>query len=64
MGIAPDQQGRRLGRALTVAGMRHLAEQGLDEILLYVDAENTAAFRLYESLGFERWHVDVMFSRR
>ena len=44
--------------------MRHLAEEGLDEILLYVDAENTAAFRLYESLGFERWHVDVMFSRR
>ena len=64
VGIAPDQQGRRLGRALTVAGMRHLAEKGLDEILLYVDAENTAAFRLYESLGFERWHVDVMFSRR
>ena len=64
VGVAPDQQGRHLGRALTIAGMRHLAEQDLSEILLYVDAENTAAFRLYESLGFERWHVDVMFSRR
>lgn len=63
VGISPEQQGRGLGRGLTAAGVRHLAEQGLSEILLYVDADNGAAFGLYESLGFRRWHVDVMFSR-
>lgn len=63
VGVAPQQQGRHLGRALTIAGLRHLDEQGLAEILLYVDAENRAAFGLYESLGFRRWHVDVMFAR-
>ncbi|WP_441327445.1 mycothiol synthase [Kocuria sp.] len=64
VGIAPDQQGRGLGKALTVAGLHHLAQRGLQEVLLYVDAQNTAAFNLYRALGFEPWHVDVMFSRR
>lgn len=63
VGISPEQQGRGLGRALTTAGVRHLTEQGLTETLLYVDADNASAFGLYESLGFRRWHVDVMFSR-
>ena len=61
VGIAPDQQGHGLGRALTAAGINHLAEQGLDEVMLYVDADNPAAVALYESLGFERWHVDVQY---
>lgn len=63
VGIDPQQQGRGLGRALTAAGLRHLEQRGLQEVLLYVDADNTAAFRLYESMGFRRWHVDVMFAR-
>ncbi|GEC98044.1 mycothiol acetyltransferase [Kocuria varians] len=61
VGVAPEQQGSGLGRALTAAGINHLAEQGLGEVMLYVDAENTAAVALYESLGFERWHTDVMY---
>ncbi|MEU5467763.1 mycothiol synthase [Kocuria salsicia] len=61
VGVAPEQQGSGMGRALTAAGINHLAEQGLDEVMLYVDAENTSAVALYESLGFERWHVDVMY---
>ncbi len=31
--------------------------------LLYVDASNTAAIALYESLGFARWDTDVLFRR-
>ena len=29
--------------------------------MLYVDATNTAAIGLYESLGFTRWDTDVMY---
>jgi mycothiol synthase len=30
--------------------------------MLYVDAENTTAISLYESLGFTHWDTDVEFS--
>lgn len=63
VGTSPDHQGRGLGKALTVAGLHHLDQKGLDEVLLYVDAENEVAFNLYRALGFDLWHVDVMFSR-
>ncbi len=62
VGVAPGHQGTGLGRALTAAGVNHLARQGLDEVMLYVDGDNTAALRLYEVLGFRPWHLDVMYS--
>ncbi|NHU84721.1 mycothiol synthase [Kocuria sp. JC486] len=63
VGIAPDRQGLGLGRSLTIAGLHYLAEQGLDEVLLYVDGDNEPAMNLYRSIGFRPWHLDVMFSR-
>lgn len=62
VGVAPDQTGRGLGRALTLAGLAHLRSKGLPDAMLYVDASNTGAIRLYESLGFTRWDVDVEFT--
>ncbi len=53
VGVDPSQQGRRLGRALTVAGLRHLAGQGVARVTLYVDGSNERALALYRSLGFE-----------
>jgi mycothiol synthase len=63
VGVAPGQQGRGLGRVLTVAGLQHLRGRGLAQALLYVDADNTAAVRTYERLGFARSHVDVQYGR-
>jgi mycothiol synthase len=62
VGIDPAQQGRGLGRALTLAGLHHLQARGLRDAMLYVDAENTAAIALYTALGFSTWDVDVEFS--
>ena len=36
---------------------------GLASAMLYVEADNAAAIRLYTALGFTRWETDVMFSR-
>lgn len=63
VGVDPQWQGTGLGRVLTVAGLRHLRDRGLPWVLLYVDEENRAAVRLYESLGFRLWAADVMYAR-
>lgn len=62
VGVAPEHRGTGLGRALTAAGVNHLAHQGLPEVMLYVDGDNTGALRLYERLGFRHWHLDVMYA--
>jgi len=62
VGVAPEERGSGLGRALTLLGLRYLRDQGLFQVMLYVDESNTAAIRLYESLGFTHWDTDVMFA--
>ncbi|KAA9381965.1 mycothiol synthase [Microbispora cellulosiformans] len=63
VGVGPGERGTGLGRALTLAGLAHLRGLGLARVTLYVDEENAAAVRLYESLGFTRWITDVMYRR-
>jgi mycothiol synthase len=64
VGVDPAERGSGLGRALTVIGLRYLRSLGLFQVMLYVDEANTAAIRLYESLGFTHWDTDVMFAGR
>ncbi|MFE4543725.1 mycothiol synthase [Arthrobacter sp. NPDC056727] len=61
VGVTPAAQGMGLGKALTVAGIRHLQQQGLHAVMLYTDADNTPAVSLYRRLGFTRWDMDVMY---
>jgi mycothiol synthase len=56
--VDPGFRGLGLGRDLVVAGLDHLAAQGLTMAMLYVDAENAGALGLYEELGFVTDHVD------
>ncbi len=63
VGVDPDARGVGLGTALTVAGLRHLRGSGLRQVLLYVDADNAGALRLYANLGFIHWETDVSFHR-
>lgn len=63
VGVDPTLRGLGLGRALTLAGLLHLRSLGLTQAMLYVDAANTSAITLYETLGFARWDSDVLFTR-
>jgi mycothiol synthase len=63
LGVDPDAQGLRLGRALTDLGLAHLRGRELKQVLLYVEEDNTAAVRLYEGRGFARFSVDVSWRR-
>jgi mycothiol synthase len=62
VGVIPEAQGTGLGKALTIAGIKHLQRQGLHAVMLYVDADNIPAVALYRRLGFTRWDVDVMYA--
>lgn len=64
VGIAPQAQGSGLGKALTLAGIDYLQQRGLRAIMLYVDADNTAAVALYRKIGFGSWDADVMYGLR
>jgi mycothiol synthase len=57
VGISPAAQGRGLGRLLTLAGLHHLSD--VDEVHLYVEADNTPAVRLYSGLGFTHAAADT-----
>ncbi|UMG91110.1 mycothiol synthase [Nocardioides sp. TF02-7] len=65
VGIAPEAQGRGLGRVLTLAGLHHLASRGVAEVHLYVESDNEPAVRLYTGLGFthERTDTHVQYRR-
>ncbi len=57
----PATHGTGLGRALTVAGLRHLSALGIGVGMLYVEADNDAAVALYERLGFTVHHSDAAY---
>jgi mycothiol synthase len=61
VGVDPAEQGRGLGRALTLIGLHHLRSLGLREVMLYVEADNASANAVYQQLGFTHWDTDVMF---
>jgi ribosomal protein S18 acetylase RimI-like enzyme len=42
-----------LGKAVLLRGMRQMRLHGMEQAIVYADADNEAAIRLYLSLGFE-----------
>ena len=60
--VDPDFAGLGIGRALVLAGLDHLAREGLTIGMLYVDGDNTRARALYDRLGFVLHHVDRAYA--
>jgi len=63
LGVDPGGHRRGLGKALSVAGLRHLAGTGLTSAMLYADESNEPAVALYKRLGFEIYAADVSYQR-
>jgi mycothiol synthase len=63
VGVDPAERGHGLGRTLTLIGLQHLRRRGVAEVMLYVDADNVAAIRTYQALGFVRELTDVLYCR-
>ena len=62
LALAPAAQGRGLGGLLLDAGLAHLTDAGIYEVILWVDAENPPALALYRTRGFTpRWD-DVLLT--
>jgi mycothiol synthase len=59
VGVSPAAHGQGLGRALTIAGVRHLASRRTAEVHLFVESDNEPALRLYSGLGFIHAEIDT-----
>ena len=54
LAVDPDHQGRGLGRALAVDGLRWMRRRGVSRAVVNTQQENVHALALYERLGFTR----------
>jgi mycothiol synthase len=60
--VDPDFAGQGLGRQLTLAGLDYLSSKGISQAVLYVDATNLVAVKMYVDLGFTVNHIDRAYT--
>jgi mycothiol synthase len=62
--VRPRWRGRGLASALIARSLQVLKDQGMLEAELGVDSENeSAAFRLYQKMGYKTYGVDIWFRK-
>lgn len=61
--VAPEFQGRGIGRRLIGHAFDQLSDLGLDNVSLMVSVGNDRAHRLYRSMGFDPVHRFPVFQR-
>jgi mycothiol synthase len=66
VGVDPGAQGRGIGATLTLIGLHYLADRlagnSQPAVMLYVEADNSAAVNTYRRLGFEVSGIDVAYA--
>ncbi|MCZ4499895.1 MAG: mycothiol synthase [Marmoricola sp.] len=58
---SPKAAGRGLGTLLTNVGLRYLADRGVDDVILYVDGDNSPAIAVYTGQGFTPVRTEVQY---
>ena len=62
IGVHPSAAGHGLGRSLAIAGLDRIWQRHQPPVgMLYVEADNLPALRLYESLGFTVDHSEAAY---
>ncbi|MDP3972525.1 MAG: mycothiol synthase [Candidatus Nanopelagicales bacterium] len=61
LGVIPSYRGRGLAEYLIWTGLDYLRREGIRTVLLYVDADNIAARRLYDRFGFQVHSTDYQY---
>jgi len=64
LAVDPAHQRQGLGRALALDGLHWLRRKGTSRAVVNTQIANTAAFSLYESLGFRSQSSDLVVLRR
>jgi mycothiol synthase len=52
LGVDKAHSPKGLGKALTSLGLQYFKELSINDAMLYVDADNAAALKVYRDLGF------------
>lgn len=63
VGLASDHRGRGLGKPLLELGLFWLKQQGSEQIILYVEADNAPAVKRYEQDGFAVRERHVVYKK-
>ncbi|MDA2985446.1 MAG: mycothiol synthase [Actinomycetota bacterium] len=63
MGVDPVFHGRGIGRAVVLAGLRYMRNKGIFSAMLYVEADNRDAIKLYTKVGFTEWGRDILYRK-
>lgn len=61
LAVSPEFQNRGLGKQLMLWGLHHLRTKGLSEAILYVDAKNVKAMKIYQEIGFVHSGSDTLY---
>jgi len=61
LAVLPKFQNQGLGKQLTLWALHQLRKKGLSEAMLYVDAKNTKAMKIYQEIGFVPSGSDTLY---
>ena len=62
--VSPQHQGKKIGRALTVAALKFFKEKGIRRVILDTDDFRIQAIKTYRNIGFKPVYFDQNHKKR